>query len=440
MEFTLFLWGIAALPIQLLLFLMSYIKMKSRNAAFVSLLITSIFAVIIYQINIKQLLISTGKGASLSLYIILIILGAVLLYSIVDIAGGFETIQDFIKELGGNRALLFIGLSWAFSGFIQGVTGFGVPVAIAGALIIGIGYKPLASVIAVLVGHSWSVSFGSIGSSYYSIQLVTGLEPYRLGIIMSLLFIITIFTTGIFTAHIYGGWKTVKENLRHILFMASLMSLAKVGAAFGGFAHIATLLAGTIGSIYFMIILIKNSDFNLKEAIFYQSNKMTVLTALAPYFILIGFILIFQLSPLSNVLPDYNLSFSFPGFTTGLGHQVAGEPAYATIELFNHPIFYLLLSSSLGIIVYSIKGYLSIDKLKEIFSVTYNKGHSTAITLLILMVMSTIMNDSGMIFNFARGMARISGRIFPLFSPFIGILGAFLTGSNTSSNVLFGAF
>jgi len=100
----------------------------------------------------------------------------------------------------------------------------------------------------------------------------------------------------------------------------------------------------------------------------------------------------------------------------------------------------LLLSSSLGIIVYSIKGYLSIDKLKEIFSVTYNKGHSTAITLLILMVMSTIMNDSGMIFNFARGMARISGRIFPLFSPFIGILGAFLTGSNTSSNVLFGAF
>ncbi len=440
MEFNLFLWAIASLPIFLLLFLMSYMKIKSCNAAFFSLIITSIFASIIYQLNINQLIISTGKGASLSLYVILIILGAVLLYSIVDIAGGFETIKNFIKELGGNRALLFIGLSWAFSGFIQGVTGFGVPVAIAGALIIGIGYKPLPSVIAVLVGHSWSVSFGSIGSSYYTIQLVTGLDPYRLGIIMSLLFIVTIFSTGIFTAHIYGGWKVVKENIKDILLMTVLMSLAKVGAAIGGFAHIATLLAGTIGSIYFMIILIKNSKLNLKEAFFYETNQMTILTALAPYLILIGSILTFQLSPLSNFLPDYNLSFSFPGFTTGLGHQVASEPAYATIELFNHPVFYLLLSSSLGIIIYIFKGNLNKIKLKNIFAVTYKKGHSTAITLLILMIMSTIMNDSGMIFNFARGMARVSGNVFPLFSPLIGILGAFLTGSNTSSNVLFGAF
>ena len=440
MEFNLFLWGIATLPIFLLLFLMSYIKMKSKNAAFISLIITTIFAFTIYQTNINQLLISTGKGASLSLYVILIIIGAVLLYTIVDVAGGFETIQAFIKELGGNKALLFIGLSWAFSGFIQGVTGFGVPVAIAGALIIGIGYKPLPSVIAVLVGHSWSVSFGSIGSSYYTIQLVTGLEPHRLGIIMSLLFTITILTTGIFTAHIYGGWKTVKENFKHILFMAILMSLAKIGAAFGGFAHIATLLAGTIGSLYFMIILVKNSSFKLKEAVFYQTNEMSVLTALAPYLILIGSILFFQLSPLGNLLPNYNLSFSFPGFTTGLGHQVASEQAYAAIELFNHPVFYLLLSSALGIIIYSAKGYLNKNKLKSILAVTYNKGHSTAITLLILMIMSTIMNDSGMIFNFAKGMARVSGRTFPLFSPLIGILGAFLTGSNTSSNVLFGAF
>ncbi len=123
MEFSLILWLIAALPIIVLLILMSYINMKSRNAALISLGLSILFATLVYQLNLNQLWIASGKGAALSLYVILIIVGAVILYNIVDISGGFEAIKHFIKSLGGNRALQFIGLSWAFAGFIQGVTG-----------------------------------------------------------------------------------------------------------------------------------------------------------------------------------------------------------------------------------------------------------------------------------------------------------------------------
>ncbi len=95
MEFSITLWLIAALPIIVLLFLMSYINMKSRNAALISLGITVLFATLVYQLNLNQLMISSGKGAVLSLYVILIIIGAVILYNIVDISGGFEAIKHF---------------------------------------------------------------------------------------------------------------------------------------------------------------------------------------------------------------------------------------------------------------------------------------------------------------------------------------------------------
>ena len=146
MEFSVWMWFVSVLPIVTLLFLMSYLKLSSRKSALISLAVTILSALFIFELHFNQLAISMGKGAFLSLYVILIIVGAVILYNIVEMAGGFETIKDFMESLGGNKSLQFIGLSWAFTGFIQGVTGFGVPIAIVGALLIGIGYKPLMAI------------------------------------------------------------------------------------------------------------------------------------------------------------------------------------------------------------------------------------------------------------------------------------------------------
>lgn len=440
MEFSLALWLIAALPIVALLFLMSYINMKSRNAALISLSLSILFATLVYQLNFNQLLIASGKGAALSLYVILIIVGAVILYNIVDISGGFEAIKHFIQSLGGNRALQFIGLSWAFAGFIQGVTGFGVPVAIVGALLIGIGYKPLPSIMALMVGHSWAVSFGSMGSSFFALQLVTGLEAVKLGMTLAIFFYIPILVTGLSVAHIYGGFKEVKRNFKYIFPMSIIMWAGQFIAAAGDFAHIGALLGGTLGSIYFMAILIKRSDLSIKDILGYENGGMNIKTALFPYIVLIGSVLLFQIPFINNSLPDINLTFSFPGFTTGLGYLVEAEESFSPIALFGHPIFFLIISSLSGGLLYYIKGHLSFAGIKKIFKRSYDKASSSATTVFLLMVMALILNNSGMIFNFAQGMAQVGRLMFPIVSPLIGVLGAFLTGSNTSSNVLFGAF
>lgn len=440
MEFNLFMWLIAALPIIVLLFLMAYIKMNSRQAALVSLGLTLILSFFVYQLEPIQILISAGKGAALSLYVILIIVGAVLLYNIVDIAGGFTAIKKFMESLGGDRALQFIGLSWAFTGFIQGVTGFGVPIAIVGALLIGIGYKPLVAITAVLVGHSWAVSFGSMGSSFFALQLVTGLEPISLGFTLALFFFVPIIITGLAVAHIYGGWPVVKSNLKYILPMGILMGSAQLGAAAGGFAHIGALLGGLTGSIFFLVIMFMNSSMTISRLVRFKDGGMSIATALLPYIVLIGTVLVSQVPTVKSLLPDWQLAFSFPGFTTGLGYEVAAERSFSPIKLFSHPIFFLALASFTGSILFYWKQHLDGDRFKQIFQRSYKKASSSVATVFLLMVLALIMNNSGMIFNFAQGMARVSQASFPLISPLIGILGAFLTGSNTSSNVLFGAF
>ncbi|MFO7815008.1 MAG: L-lactate permease [Halanaerobiales bacterium] len=440
MEFNIMMWVAAFLPIIILLFLMSYIKMNSRQAALISLGVTILLSTLIYQFQFNHLWIAVQKGVSLSLYVILIIVGAVFLYNIVDLAGGFNSIKAFMKNIDGDRAVQFILLSWAFSGFIQGVTGFGVPIAIVGALLIGTGYEPLKSITAVLVGHSWAISFGSMGSSFFALQLVTDLEPIRLGITLALFFFIPVLATGIAVAHIYGGLKTVKNNLLYILPVSLLIGLAQLAAAAGGFAHVGALMGGIVGTSSLLYILFKKTGLTLKNIQNIKTNYMPVSKALFPYAVLIGSVLIFQIPLVNEFLPKLQLAFSFPGFTTNLGYQVSPEQSYSPIKLFSHPIFFLGLASFTGLYIYIRNKYLSYEKLKKVIAKTYNKAKSSVTTVLILMIMALIMNNSGMIFIFAKGMANFSGRLFPLFSPFIGILGAFLTGSNTSSNVLFGAF
>ena len=172
----------------------------------------------------------------------------------------------------------------------------------------------------------------------------------------------------------------------------------------------------------------------------FENGGMNIKVAIFPYVLLIVSVLLFQVPFISNIFPDISISLSFPEFTTDLGYYVQAEETFSPINIFSHPIFFLLISSIAGSILYYIKDHLNNEKLKKIFKRSYDKSNSSVLTVFTLMIMALILNNLGMIFNFAQGMARIGRFAFPIISPLIGVLGAFLTVSNTSSNVIFGAF
>lgn len=170
------------------------------------------------------LAVACAKGLSLSLFVLLIIWSAVFMYNLIERLGSIGVIGKYMTRLTRPRLGQTLLLGWGFSGFVQGIAGFGVPVAVVAPLMLILGFPPIMAATSVLVGHSWAVTFGSMGSSYYTIQLVTGIPGPIIGPAMAILFALPIIATGFGVAHIEGDWPSVRKGALAILIVGILMA------------------------------------------------------------------------------------------------------------------------------------------------------------------------------------------------------------------------
>ncbi len=433
----------ALIPLIILFLLMAGLKMNYRLAALLALLPAAALALSVYGLTPAQLFNALARGAAMSLFIILIVSGAIFLYNVVEVSGGFSRLKTFFLAEGQQPGFwLLLFLSWVVSSFIQGVSGFGVPVAVVGSLLVGLGYNPLLALAAVLIGHSWSISFGSMGSSFYALNLVTGLPAAALGLTAVGLFLPAIWSTGLGVAWLYGGWTRVKSSACRIFLLGMIMSGVQALLAGLYLPHLATFAAGFIGSIcclwFWRVDIFPEPENQIQQKKGEGLKYKDIVQSLLPYFILLVIVPAAQLPPLQKLLAGAEYGFSFSGFVTARGYEVAAAENYAAINLAGHPFMLLLLSAFLGGFFLQQADRLNLRDWKKIFADSWQQLQRSALSLLLLMLLAGVMNYSGMIYAFARGLAGFTGRAFPFFSPFVGVLGAFLTGSNTSSNVLFG--
>lgn len=120
------------------------------------------------------------KAVLLTLYVLYIVWMALLLYNVVNEGGAIEVIGAGIARLTGDRVMQLLLLGWVFNAFLQGVAGFGVPIAVVAPLLVGLGFQPVVAVSAASIGYSWSVTFGSIASSFQALIAATGLPGQAL--------------------------------------------------------------------------------------------------------------------------------------------------------------------------------------------------------------------------------------------------------------------
>jgi len=165
---------------------------------------------------------------------------------------------------------------------------------------------------------------------------------------------------------------------------------------------------------------------------------MSFWLAFLPYLLLITLSVISQIGPVKNAVSDFMFALDYPGFITGEGFAVASEANYAPIRLLNHPAPLIALSVALSLIVLWRAGRYKSGVLWQSAKLTYNQSLSTTLGVSLMVMMAVVMADTGMTVLLAQGIATASGPAFPLVSPFIGLLGAFMSGSNTNSNVMFG--
>lgn len=427
---------LALIPIAVILILMVVFRWGAARAGGAGYLSALAVAVIFFGAGTELLAYTHVKALLLTFDVLLIIWAAFLLYRVADEAGAIQTIGKALPHLTALRGMQALIIGWVFASFLQGVGGFGVPVAVIAPIMVGLGFTPMAAVIVPSIGHSWAVTFGSLGSSFQALLAATGLPEELLGPPSALFLGIAAIFVGPMIALITGGWKSLRNLLVPALIIGFVMAVVQYIAVVSGIWNIGAFLGGLAGLVISIPLARRYRGKNSNNE---KINMRTLLIALSGYAGMVAITLIIQLIlPVREALGSFVIEVNFPEMQTSLGYVTPAGPG-RTIPLFRHAGAILAYSSIAAFLIYQLSGLYQPGAVSRILNSTLRKVMSSSVGIASMVAMANIMQHSGMTDTLANGLANGMGRLFPLAAPWIGALGAFMTGSNTNSNVLFGA-
>jgi len=429
-------WLFAFSPIAVVLVLMIFFNWSGSRAGAAAWLTALVVGVGLFGAHPELLAYSQMKGVLLSLNVLYIIWAALLLYNVVNETGAIKAIGIGIERFSGDKSIQLLIFGWIFSSFLQGVAGYGVPIAVVAPLLVGLGFSPVVSVAVPAIGHSWSVTFGSMGASFQAMMAVTGLSSDFLGPWAAVLLGLAAYLCGICSVHVFGGWKMIKHSAIALLVIGTVMAGTQyllVTADLWTLGGFGASLAGLVACLAVARLKIYNRTQPSQV-----ESEMSLGWALSAYLILIVIVFMgVMYDPLRNFLGQVKLSLSFPEITSNTGWVVPAGDGKA-INIFGHGGALLAYSSVTSYLLYASRGFYSRGGLSRIMAKCIQSGVPTSLGIVSMVCFAMIMDHCGMIYILAEGISRVFGGLFPFFSTWIGLLGAFMTGSNTNSNVVFG--
>jgi lactate permease len=444
---------IAAIPLFLLLYMLGIRRAKGHYAALLGTGSAVLISILVWGMPAGLAINATVMGAAFGLFpIVWIVISGLWIYNITVESGEFEIIKNSLASITDDRRLQALFIAFAFGAFIEGTAGFGTPVAITAAMLVGLGFNPIYAAGICLLANTAPVAFGSIGIPIVTAGQVTGLDPMRLSQIVGRQLPLLSVIVPLWLVVTMCGWKRSVEVLPAVIVAGLCFAVTQfVTSNYSGpyLPDIASALVTIVGLLLFLRVWKPSSTWHFpeeKESIIgkaelnYSGGR--VLRAWVPYIFMAICVLLWGLVPVKNVLNDiYMSSFNWPGLHNMVIRTapiVAKDTPYGAVYLVN-------LMSAAGTCVF-ISGLMAV-------LVIPNYGYSRAfpclvrtvkqivfpiITIALVLGLAYIMNYSGM--SATLGLAFAStGSLFPFFSPILGWLGVFLSGSDTSSNALFGS-
>ena len=437
---------LAATPIATILFLMIKANWGAARAGAAAWFVTALIAVFYFGAPTDMLIIAQAKGVMLALYILYIVWAALVLYFAADEAGAIKTIGRAIRSLTDDRPLQLLILGYVFASFLQGVAGFGVPIAVVAPLLLGMGFSPVLAVAAPMIGHSWSVLFGNMATSFEALIGVTGIPGTELTHDAAILLGLSGMMCGAAVLWLDGGFRTIRRRIVPLVLISGVMGVAQYVMANYGVWTLGGLTAGIAGLA--MSILVtrfwKPHPDDIAEQVEDDHQHMPLLEALTPYLVFIVLVGCATFIPaVEALLGHIRFTLDFPATSTSLGWLINPESAKA-IAIFGHPGALLLYTSAISFAFFKMRGHYDDGIGKRIWQRTLKSGLPTSIGMVPVIGLAIIMDHAGMTYALAEGGAALFSGAFsvayPVISPAIGALGAFMTGSTNNSNVVFGMF
>jgi lactate permease len=425
---------LALLPILIILLLMLGLRWGAVQAGLAGYLAALILAIFYFGSGAKLLEYAHIKALLSSLDVLLIIWAAFLFYRVTDEAGAVAQIGSALPHLTADRGMQALVIGWGFASFLQGVGGFGVPVAVVAPILVGLGFPPIAAVIVPSIGSGWAVTFGSLGSAFQALLSTTGLSSSELAFPSAVFLGIAALITGLLILHVTVGWKRMLRMVPVALLLGIVMGGFQLIVATYGPWNTASFMGGMAGLlISFVLARFYRGARGEQEKL----DGKALGVALSGYAILVAVTLLILLNKaIKHALGGVVIQVSIPQLSTSLGYITKAGNTKA-ISLFNHAGAVLFYAALITYLVYLVAHRYKKGAYKSILRGTVKRVWSPSLSILLMLAMATIMEFSGMTDALAKGLANFAGAFFPLVAPWIGGLGAFMTGSNTNSNVVF---
>ena len=424
----------AVIPILLILVLMLGLRWGAVKASFAGYLAALVIAVFYFGSGIEVLGYAHLKALLSSLDVLLIIWTAFLFFRVTDEAGAVAQFGQALPHLTADRGMQSLVIGWGFASFLQGVGGFGVPVAVVAPILVGLGFPPISAIIIPSIGSGWAVTFGSLGSSFQALLATTGLSSAELAFPAALFLGIAALITGFLVLHCTVGWRGMIRLAPAAILLGVVMGIFQLIVAVKGPWNTAAFLGSMVGLLVsFGLARFYRGAQSLTGSL--DGKALTV--ALSGYVILVIITLAVQMiTSVKHLLGGVVIQVQIPQLATQLGYIT---PASATkpISLLNHAGAVLLYASILAYLVYRMAGRYKAGAVRSILAGTVKRVRTPSLSIILMVCMAVVMENSGMTDALARGLADFAGVFFPLVAPWIGALGAFMTGSNTNSNVVF---
>jgi len=418
---------LASLPLALVLTLMLWRRWSTTRAGLAGVAAALLVGSAAFGLTWRVLWISQVRGFFLAFYVLYIIWPALLLYHLTRCMGGIAGLGEWLSARSADRSVAALLLAWPLSSLLEGIAGFGVPLAVVSPMIVAIGFDPVTAVAATAVGHAWSVTFGDMGVVFEALVAVVHWDARALVPAAALLLGLAAVASGVAVARIL---RTEHRWLR-ILAIGAVMALAQAGLALAGLRPLAALGAGAAGLVAGVGLL---GSRHSKSAV----DRRRLATGLLPYGLTTLLLAPLSFWPaLAARLSHLQARVLLPEVATSAGWVTAAGAAKA-VPWLTHPGSAILLSFAVSWLVFGLVGKAGRDTAAESVRSAASMAVPVSLGILAMMSLATIMDHCGMTQELARALSGAVGRAYPLLSAFVGLLGAFTTGSNTNSNVLFG--
>ena len=452
---------IALIPIIFFFLALAVFRMKGSVAGTITVVLALLVALFGYQMPAPMAFASMVYGFFYGLWpIAWIIIGAVFLYKVSVKTGQFDIIRSSILSITEDQRLQMLFVGFAFGTFLEGAAGFGAPVAITAALLVGLGFKPLYAAGLCLIVNTAPVAFGAMGIPIIVAGQVSGVETMEIsqmvGRQLPFMVIIVLF----WIMAIMDGWRGVKETWPAVIVGGGSFALAQyltsnfVGPELPDItAAIASLISLTILLKFWQpkhIFRFADEDASIDENLAAQKAKKysigQIAKAWSPFAILTAMVTIWSVKPFKDLftkdgaLHDMVISIKVPFL-----HQMIQKMPPVVPEIKDYDAIYKFdwFSATGTAIMFAAIITIIYLKMKPkdamvTFGETVNELKIPIYSIGMVLAFAFIANYSGMSATLALALAH-TGQAFTFFSPFLGWLGVFLTGSDTSANALFGA-